>query len=137
MRLIKRFLPLISASILAGITLLSLQAIPAGAATTVIPYFPGDEGCNYSNPSVGAICVVESSNGYYVDFQNGNIYGYVDFNLVTSSGTYGDLGSFYTTPGQFNSYFFGVGDKGWAAACLYSRDNPEKFAPLCTSAVFG
>lgn len=102
-----------------------LQATPAAAA-------PGQIACA-SRADAGAICVLQRSNGYDAGFE-GNVTSTVDFNLVTSSGRYGSSGAFVTRPGQYNSYFFAVGYKSWAYACIYSRD--FKFAPLCTPTLY-
>jgi hypothetical protein len=110
------------------------RALNAAAHGRIVPRSPGQVGCHYSS-FPGNLCVNERSNGYDVAFYNRGVRSLVDFNLITSSGRYGDRGAFWSVPGQYNSYFFAVGYKSWAYACLYSRD--YKFSPFCTPVLYG
>ena len=81
----------------------------------------------YCNPYKGnfgqlTVCIDATNNGYNarVDHASGPDYT-VDFNLITSDGTYGDYGNFTLTAGQSKTYFFAVGYKVAAQVNLYWR----------------
>lgn len=112
----------------------AMVSLRAAAHGVKVPNAPGQTACHYSS-FPGNVCMQETNNGYDVAFYNRGVSSLVDFNLITSSGTYGDRGAFWSVPGQYNSYFFSVGYKSWAYACLYSRD--YKFAPFCTPTLYG
>jgi hypothetical protein len=106
---------------------------PLGSATLVASA-PGETRCS-EDAVLGRLCVTQRDNGYDVTYQNHKVCDCVDFNLQTSDGTYGDEGAFWTRPDQYNSYFFAVGYKSSARACLYSRNST--FPPFCTPSVYG
>lgn len=115
-----------SAAASAAVSLAGPISSPAAANS------PGDLACEY-RPGTGGICVLQRDNGYDVGFAS-EVSSRADFNLETSSGNYGDDGWFQTSPGSDHSYFFSVGYKSWARACVYARD--FAFAPLCTARIY-
>src|SRR5689334_15431130 len=116
------------AAALSGVVALTGSAIPAAASDGRSAARPGLT-CGGSPAAGGGVCILKRDNGYDVAFAS-EVRSTADFNLVTSSGTYGDEGSFEAYPGGDYSYFFAVGYKSWAHVCVYSRDNV--FAPICS-----
>jgi hypothetical protein len=94
-------------------TVAVVQGVTFGTAGAAYPW----ECITMSSPNraqmQGSVCVRRINNGYDARYTNRGGYAeFVNFNLVTPQGTYGDRGPFWTNPGETRTYFFAVGDKG-------------------------
>jgi hypothetical protein len=123
------------AGLLAALALALSVAAPASAATKRSSTNTSTNTW-YCNDFVGSygeflVCIDAVNNGY-----NALVYHFrgptytVDFNLATSTGTYGDQGAFSIAAGQTRTYFFAVGYKSWAQVLLYWRAGNPYFSHL-------
>jgi hypothetical protein len=135
---------------LAGLLVASALALgsvaPASAATNPWPSATTNTSsstnfwyCNNWTGNFGyfRVCIDATNNGYnaLVYHAYGPTYT-VDFNLATSTGTYGDSGAFSIAAGQTRTYFFAVGYKSWAYVILYWRAGSPYFSPLPSPEVY-